>query len=157
MIRSEREYQAALSQLEEYGRRIELQRQELVAKGYNPEEVERGLHPLYSFAGGLRDEVGWYERACRGDFDAISDFTGLGRLLIAMRLARGLTQRQLAGMLNVSEAQVSRDERNEYHGITKERARRIVQALNYHLNLQVAPAVVDEPRPIPSLQVVPVD
>jgi transcriptional regulator with XRE-family HTH domain len=50
-------------------------------------------------------------------------------LLIALRIAAGMTQRQLADRLDVSEAQVSRDERNEYHGITVERAQRIIDAL----------------------------
>jgi transcriptional regulator with XRE-family HTH domain len=36
---------------------------------------------------------------------------------VALRIATGLTQRQLAETLGVHESQVSRDERNEYHGI----------------------------------------
>ena len=54
---------------------------------------------------------------------------GIGRLLIAVRIAQGMTQRELAERLAVHESQVSRDERNEYHGITVERASRILEAL----------------------------
>ena len=50
-------------------------------------------------------------------------------MLIALRIYKGLTQRQLAERLGVSEAAVSRDECNEYHGITLERAQRVLDAL----------------------------
>jgi transcriptional regulator with XRE-family HTH domain len=46
-----------------------------------------------------------------------------------LRIARGWTQRQLAHALGVNEAQVSRDERDDYHGVTQERFARILQAL----------------------------
>ena len=42
---------------------------------------------------------------------------------------RGMSQRQLAERLDVHESQVSRDERNEYHGVTVERASRILDAM----------------------------
>jgi transcriptional regulator with XRE-family HTH domain len=38
---------------------------------------------------------------------------GLGHLLIALRIAQGVSQRELAKRLEVHESQVSRDERNE--------------------------------------------
>lgn len=68
----------------------------------------------------------------------------IGRLLIGMRIARGMTQRQLADRLGVSESVVSRDERNEYHGITLERAQRVLDALES----SVLARVEDRP-PIP--------
>ena len=43
--------------------------------------------------------------------------------------ANALTQRAPAQPLDVNESQVSRDERNEYYGITIERAQRILDAL----------------------------
>ena len=52
----------------------------------------------------------------------MQNFSGIGRLLIALWIAKGLTQRELAERLEVSETQVSRDERNEYHGVTRAKA-----------------------------------
>ncbi|HKC76557.1 MAG TPA: helix-turn-helix transcriptional regulator [Chloroflexota bacterium] len=63
-------------------------------------------------------------------FDTLQGLTSIGQLLIAARIANGLSQRELADRLGVSETQVSRDERNEYHGITVERAQRILDCLN---------------------------
>ena len=60
----------------------------------------------------------------------------------AARIANGLTQKELAKRLGVSAAQVSKDERNEYHGITVERAQRILDALNETITMTV------EERPV---------
>lgn len=53
--------------------------------------------------------------------------------LVALRIALGLTQRQLAERLSVNESQISRDERNEYQGVTVDRASRILDALGVTL------------------------
>lgn len=129
MIRNESEYREAVARLEEDRRFIQLQREALEAKGYTPDEVAAGLEPAFAFHEQLADEVAWYERVKRHDFEAIKDLTSIGRLLIALRIAQGLSQRDLATLLGVSEAVVSRDERNEYHGIGVERAQRILDAL----------------------------
>ena len=67
-----------------------------------------------------------YEKLKRGEFDELDNLRGLGHLLISIRIAQGLSQRDLAKRLNVHESQVSRDERNEYFGITLVRAIRLV-------------------------------
>ena len=61
--------------------------------------------------------------------NAIPHLDGLGRILIGVRISLGITQKELADRLNVTEAQVSRDERNEYHGVTLEKAQRVIDAL----------------------------
>jgi transcriptional regulator with XRE-family HTH domain len=48
-----------------------------------------------------------------------------------------MTQRQLAEQMGVNESAVSRDERNEYHGITVERAKRVLDALGVRLVTRV--------------------
>jgi len=78
-----------------------------------------------------------YEKLKRGEFDELDNLRGLGHLLISIRIAQGLSQRDLAKRLNVHESQVSRDERNEYFGITLERAIRLLDALNVKLRTQV--------------------
>ena len=40
-----------------------------------------------------------------------------------------MSQREIAQRLGAGEAQVSRDERNEYHGTTIERAQRVLEAM----------------------------
>jgi DNA-binding XRE family transcriptional regulator len=129
MIRNESEYQEAVRRLEEERRRLDEHRARLKAMKLTAPELKRALDPLRSFHLQLKEEVDSYERLKRGDLDEIRNLHGLGRSLVALRIARGLTQRELAQQLDVHESQVSRDERNEYHGITVERASRILDAL----------------------------
>lgn len=137
MIRSETEYQQALERLREDADFARQQRTALVEAGLAAEEVERAMQPTLSFHAQLADEVRWYERVRRRDFGTIDRLTDVGRLLIALRIANGVTQRDLAGRLGVSEAQVSRDERNEYHNVTVERAQRILDALGESLTVGI--------------------
>ncbi len=58
-------------------------------------------------------------------------------MLIAVRIAQGISQRELARRLEVHESQISRDERNEYFGITLERAIKVLDALNVRLHTKV--------------------
>jgi DNA-binding XRE family transcriptional regulator len=145
MIRSEAEYQEALRRAKHDRELAHQQREALVQEGMSPEEMERAMQPLLSFQAQLLDEVAWYERVRRGDIPSIRRLTQLGRQLIALRIASGMTQRDLAEALGVSEPAVSRDERNEYHGITLERAQRILDVIHVSLELKIVPADDREP------------
>ena len=105
--------------------------------GLSKEEVRRAMEPVLSFRAQLEGEVEWYERVRRRDFGIIRNLSAVGTLLIALRIANGLSQRELAEKLGVSEAQVSRDERNEHHGITVDRAQRVLDAMNETLTFRV--------------------
>ncbi len=133
MIRNEAEYQEALSRLEEERKRLEEHRGRLAEMGLKDDELKRALDPLRSFHLQLEEEVQSYERLKRGDLGELFNLHGLGHMLVALRIARGLTQRELAARLGVHESQVSRDERNEYHGITVDRASRVLDAMGVQL------------------------
>ena len=49
----------------------------------------------------------------RGDLETLHSLSSIGHWLIGVRIAKGWSQRDLADKLGVSEAQVSRDERND--------------------------------------------
>jgi len=137
MIHSEKEYKEAVERIGQEKQRLGRQKAELKAMGLAPAEIKRALDPMLSFHQQLEEEVQSYERLKRGEFEEISNLRGLGQLLMALRIARGLTQRELAERLGVHETQVSRDERNEYHGITLERAARIMEALGAEIRSRV--------------------
>jgi DNA-binding transcriptional regulator YiaG len=138
MIRNESEYQQALSRIAEERRRYDDYAREWRAKGYSSEEVDRLREPLESFSQQLVEEVRSYERLKQGQFSEFENLRGLGQLLIGLRIARGMTQRELARRMGVDETMVSRDERNEYHGITVDRASRVIEALGVKLLTRVA-------------------
>jgi DNA-directed RNA polymerase specialized sigma subunit len=137
MIRNENEYREAVARLAEEKKRIDAQKAELRKMGLSADEVKRALDPIRSFHLQLEEEVQGYERLRRGEFEDIRNLRGLGQLLISLRIASGLSQRQLAERLGVHESQVSRDERNEYHGVTLDRAARILDALDVELRSTV--------------------
>jgi DNA-binding XRE family transcriptional regulator len=146
VIRNEAEFKEVLRRLDEDRKFVEEQRTALAAQGLTPGEVDRAIAPLLSFQAQLAEEVDWYKSVRNRQFPIIRRLTQLGRLLIALRIANGLTQRELAERLGVSEAQVSRDERNEYHGITLERAQRVLDALQASLTTQVDDSPAAEER-----------
>ncbi|MEM9108872.1 MAG: helix-turn-helix domain-containing protein [Planctomycetota bacterium] len=137
MIRNEKEYAEAAKRLDEERDRLDAQRVELLKSGLSHDEVKRVTDPLESFHLQLKEEVESYERLRRGDFGEFHNFHGIGQLLIGLRIAQGLSQRELAERLGVHESQVSRDERNEYLGVTMERASRILDALGVELKTTV--------------------
>jgi len=137
MIRNENEYREAVTRLAEEQKRIAAQKAELKKAGLTADEIKRVLDPIRSFHLQLEDDVQRYERLRRGEFEELQNLRGLGPLLISLRIARGFTQRQLAECLQVHESQVSRDERNEYHGVTLERAARILDVLGVELRSTV--------------------
>jgi hypothetical protein len=144
MIRNENEYGEAVARLRDEEARLSEHKAKLVEMGLGPDEIERALDPFRSFHLQLREEVDYYERLRRGEVGALQNLHGLGQMLIGLRIGRGLTQRQLAELLGVHESQVSRDERNEYHGLTVERASRILDALRVRLNSSIDDPVLPE-------------
>jgi ribosome-binding protein aMBF1 (putative translation factor) len=137
MIRNESEYQEAIERLRAEMVRFKDQESALRTRGLSKQEIKRVLDPVRSFHEQLQEEVASYERLKRGDFDELHNFAGVGRLLVALRIAKGVTQRDLAERLRVHESQVSRDERNEYHGVTLERANRVLDALGVDVRTEV--------------------
>ena len=143
MIRNESEYREAVRRLTEEKSRLEEHLARLKESGLGEGEIKRVMDPMRSFHEQLQEEVTGYERLKRGEFDGLVNLHGLGPLLVSLRIAQNISQRELAARLGVHESQVSRDERNEYHGITLERASKILEALKARLITQVESASLD--------------
>lgn len=137
MIRSDSEYRNAVERLAAEQQRIKAQAKELKKMGLSAKQIKRVTDPLKSFHQQLAEEVENYERLKLREIQEIGNLRSLGHGLICIRIAQGLTQKQLADKLNVSESQVSRDERNEYHGITLERAAKVLEALGAGIRIDV--------------------
>ena len=137
MIRTEQEYQLTVQKLADQESRVSQQRDELKSLGIDKAGMKRVLDPIRTFSAQLREELDAYERLKRGEFPVVENFAGMGELLIALRISKGITQRDLAQRMGVNESQVSRDERNEYHGITLDRAQRILEALEVRMTTTV--------------------
>ncbi len=130
MIKTEKDYLEAKSRLAQEFKTLENHEKKMKASGMTGEQVKLAMDPLVSFTLQLKEEVAEYEKLKRGQFDPFVNLDGLGRTLIALRIYKGMTQKDLADKLAVSEPQVSRDERNEYHGSSIEKVQRVLDALN---------------------------
>jgi hypothetical protein len=146
MIRNENEYQEAVRRVTDEEQRLKAERAKLVELGMSKDEIKRALDPLRSFQAQLKEEIESFERLKRGEFEELKNFDGLGRLLIALRISQNVSQRELADRLQVHESQVSRDERNEYHGITVDRANRILEALGVEVRSTVEVLKIPEEK-----------
>lgn len=129
MLRSRKEYEDAREAAAALEERLPEERERWRGEGFGPEEVARMMEPMELRLAELRDEIELYERILGGDLSAFTEFEELGQALIAARIARGLTQRELAERVGVHESQVSRDERNEYRGVGTERLGELFEAL----------------------------
>ena len=142
MIRNDSERSKAVARIKAEKDRIEAMRKGLMAEGLKPNEVKRALDPLISFHLQLVEEVEAYESLKKGDFGEFTNLKGIGRLLISLRIYQGMSQRDFAAKIGVHESQVSRDERNEYHGITVGRLVMILDILGATVS-----STVDVPLP----------
>ncbi len=133
MIRNEKEYQEAIKRIEDERARFEEHAAAWKEQGFTDEQIAKLSEPLESFHLQLVEEVESYERLKRGQFKELENLDGLGQMLIGLRIARDLTQREVARRLSVDESVISRYERNEYHGITVDRAQAILAVLGVKL------------------------
>ncbi len=153
MIRNETEYQQAVARVDAEKKRLAEHIETWTKQGFTADQVAKLREPLESFHMQLVEEVQSYERLKRGQFSEFENLHGLGQTLIGLRIARGMTQRELARRLSVDETAVSRDERNEYHGITVDRAKKVLDALGVRLVTRVEVEPMHTPGDAPQASV----
>ncbi|WP_058306343.1 helix-turn-helix domain-containing protein [Gracilibacillus massiliensis] len=130
MIKTESAYREAVQKLKQDKAFIESEKNRFVEMGLEKEHIELAIQPYVSFHEQLKEEVDYYERIKRGEFDTVINLRTIGNTLIAYRIYIGMSQNELAEKLGVSPSQVSRDERNEYYGATIERIQQVMEAMN---------------------------
>jgi transcriptional regulator with XRE-family HTH domain len=124
--------------LEESRNAIAQAQASLQQQGLDAATIDMLLASMRALQRDVQDEVTAYEKARDFDFKQVP-FGGLGRMLIGLRIARHMSVSDLAEALGVDKGNVSRDERNYYRGITRERIERILAALNVELLITPVP------------------
>lgn len=137
MIKTENEYTEAKKRLENEFQAIEEQKLKLEKAGFNKQQMQLAIDPLTTFAFQLKEEVEEYEKLMRGQFEPLENLNGIGHMLVALRICKGIKQKELAEKLNIKESQVSRDERNEYHGASIDKIQKVLKALNAELRSEI--------------------
>jgi DNA-binding XRE family transcriptional regulator len=138
VLNTQREYEQTQQLLEQWRASGEKLRASIEAAGLSPDHVELAMQPHLAMQDQFEGQLAWYDNARNGTIRPLPDLKAIGLSLIALRIAKGLTQRQLAERLGVNEAQVSRDEKNEYHGVSVERAQRVINALEGSVTVTVS-------------------
>jgi DNA-binding XRE family transcriptional regulator len=141
MIKTHAEYVNALERLAKDREVLAAEERAYLEAGLDEDQVKRALEPHVCFHEQLKDEVEWYDSVRRGEPYCIETLTDIGKLLIALRIGLGISQREFAQTLGVDESLVSRDEKNEYHGITVRRAADILQKVGASYQLRMEPVV----------------
>jgi len=136
VIRTEDEYRVGLRRLEESKRAIADTHTALQQQGLDVATIDMLLASMHVSQRDVQDEVVAYEKARAFDFGQVP-FAGLGHLLIGLRIGRHMSVSDLAEALGVDKGNVSRDEKNDYRGITRDRIERLLAVLN--VELMVAP------------------
>lgn len=137
MIKTENEYLEAKKRLEKEFQSIEEQQLKLKKAGFNKQQIQLAIDPLATFALQLKEEVEEYEKLMRGQFETLENLNGIGHMLVALRIYKGMKQRELAEKLGIKESQLSRDERNEYHGASIDKIQKVLSALGVKLKSEI--------------------
>jgi transcriptional regulator with XRE-family HTH domain len=137
MITNEREYRIARAELRRFEE--ELSKPRLVAEqpGVHPVLVAATPAILNQQLEDLRGEVREYEELRSGIHRSweFSDLGSLPQVLIESRIARGLTQRELADECKVREQAIQRYEDNRYAGASFERIVDVADALGLYVHV----------------------
>lgn len=138
MLRTDKELELAKKQLSKLNELYEIQMADLQKRGLNEAQSKESLSSSLTYAKQCQEEIELYEKLRRGELPPAEHFSTRGRYFIAARIARGMTLRQLADALGTKESAVSRDERNEYHGISMEKMDKLAHVLGLKIRTMSA-------------------
>jgi DNA-binding XRE family transcriptional regulator len=137
LLKTKAAYEKAKKEWQQENEFLISQKRQMEIDGIEQEEMELRLQPLYTFCEKRKEDILEYEQIQQGRFPSLTDFSGVGRLLIMYRIYKGMSQRALAEKLGVEESQVSRDERNEYYGASIEKIESVRHALGMKIKITI--------------------
>jgi transcriptional regulator with XRE-family HTH domain len=129
MIANEKQYQITKKKLLEFKNQLlELEQSE---SGKNDLLNQIYINSLNAKIEDFSSELHEYELLKRGELNnvALADFSDISQVLIKARIARGLTQANLAELVNLKEQQIQRYEANYYSTISWPRLNQILKVL----------------------------
>lgn len=140
MMKTDRECELAKQSLAKMDELYRTQLKDLLARGLSEEQAKSSLSSSWTYAMQCKEEIELYEKLKAGHLPPPEHFSTKGKYFVAARIALGMTQRDLAEKLGAKESAVSRDERNEYHGMSADKQDRVAAALNAKVELHACSA-----------------
>ena len=140
IVRNHSEFCAAREWLYAETLRLKIERTQLKEQGLSADEIKGIQGPsLLEFAE-TANEVRDYEDAVLGNFTSVWNLDGVGRLMVRLRIAKGISVAELAERLGgVTAEELMREECFAYRNVTIKRAVEILDALDVQVvsNLDV--------------------
>ena len=133
MIKNERQYRITKSQARRFSRALQsLRQRESLPPETHPLIARAQVEAMESQLEDLKQELRAYEQLRSGNFDwpALDLVARLPHVLIKARIARGLSQRDLAHRLGLKEQQIQRYEATDYSTANLARIVAVVNALH---------------------------
>ena len=134
MIESESGYRWAMRLLSQIDESLRKLRADLLDAGESESEFEFRSTVKRHHREVVHKRIIDYEVAIGKDRFEFRRLADLGWRLVQLRIAAGVTQRELAKRLGIHESGISHAERNGYRGISLDRADRILRALRVRLD-----------------------
>jgi hypothetical protein len=137
-ILTEEQYQRAVGTVRDTEKFHEEQSKKFSEEGLPADQIQRWLDPSQCIIADTKWDVEEYQKAKQGHIPPFDNLLCLGRGLISARIASGLSQKELSEKLGIPEAQLIRDEDNEYHGISLDKAQTILSALGAKIKIEIS-------------------
>ena len=137
MIKNERQYRITRAQAERFSRALRNLRADTDERyELHPRLRQLQEEALRSQLGDLEADIREYEALKEGNFalEKLESISELPELLICARIASGLTQRDLAGLLGLKEQQIQRYEASDYASASFKRIKEVVSALGIEVD-----------------------
>ena len=137
MIKNERQYRITRAQAERFFEALyDLDRQESHAEAEDPLFTKAKREALVSQLADLQAELREYENLVTGDFefDRLNSLWELPMVLVQARIARGMSQSQLADRLGLKEQQIQRYEATNYASASLSRINEIATVLRLNVD-----------------------
>ncbi|MBN3040359.1 MAG: XRE family transcriptional regulator [Candidatus Omnitrophica bacterium] len=146
MIKNSRQYEYTKNKLEELKRDLEE-----VSEKYSKDKGKFELLSvgLVEHIAQLQNEINEYEDMISKPLPAVlhaQTSADISRMIIRLRLARKLTQKKLAELMGCRQADISRLEREEYHGYSFNMLRKLVDRLNAKIEINFIPSDRKKPK-----------
>jgi ribosome-binding protein aMBF1 (putative translation factor) len=138
MIKNEREYKISKGWLEKFAASLETARSRKPKDTNDVERLKVRIDGLESQYQELQEDLMAYEALKSGKSQSfvVYSLAELPSVLIKARVARGLTHKELAEKLGVSEKQVQRDETNDYRTAGLHRLITLAEVLDVKLEVK---------------------
>lgn len=152
MIKNLAQYERTQRKIEKLKGYVKRLQKDLISTGLPEKEILFAIQPQEFFIAQMQDELDEYDHIKQGQIREIYSIEYMGRLLIALRCAKNMSQRELAERLGVDESVVSKDENNEYYGITAKKIGRIIDALGVRIKISVDNLDTETQSEVPKYQ-----